>query len=81
MTKAIYQYEGEENKRRKPIIAEQEAKLNRRRTQIEKYEKKDQKEEADKLRRRCYTLEQSRIRPLRLIAGYYTGGADLHYGG
>ena len=68
MTKAIYQYEAEENKRRKPIIAEQEAKLNRWRTQIEKYEKKDQKEEADKLRRRCYTLEQSRIRPLRLIA-------------
>ena len=68
MTKAIYRYEMEENKRRKPIIAEQEAQLNKWRAQIEKYEKKDQKEEADKLRRRCFTLEQSRIRPLRLIA-------------
>ena len=41
MTKAIYQYEAEENKRRKPIIAEQEAKLNRWRTQIEKIIRKN----------------------------------------
>lgn len=68
MTKAIYKYEAEENKRRKPIIAEDEAQLNRWRAQIEKYEKKDQREEAENLRRRCFELEQSRIRPLRLIA-------------
>ena len=68
MTKAIYKYESEENKRRKPLIAEDEAKLNRWREQIEKYEKKDQREEAEDLRRRCFELEQSRIRSLRLIA-------------
>lgn len=68
MTKAIYKYEAEENRRRQPQIAEQEAQLNNWRAQIEKYEKKDQQEEADTLRRRCYKLEQSRIRPVRLIA-------------
>lgn len=40
MTKAIYQYEMEENKKRKPLIAGQEAQLNKWRMQIEKYEKK-----------------------------------------
>ena len=40
MIKAIYRYEMEENKRRKPTIAEQEAQLNKWRAQIEKYEKK-----------------------------------------
>ena len=68
MTKAIYKFEAEENKRRKPLIAEDEAQLNRWRTQIEKYERKDQREEAEDLRRSCFELEQSRIRPLRLIA-------------
>lgn len=68
MTNAIYKYEAEENKRRKPIIAEDEAQLNRWRTQIEKYEKKGQRDEAEELRHRCFELEQSRIRPLRLIA-------------
>ena len=68
MTKAIYQYEREENNRRKPMIAEEEAQLNRWRAQIEKYERKDLREEADNLRRECFALEQRRIRPLRLIA-------------
>lgn len=68
MTRSIYKYELEENKRRKPIIAEQEAQLNSWRAQIEKHEKKDMKEEADFLRRKCFELEQRRVRPLRLIA-------------
>lgn len=68
MTRSIYKYEMEENKRRQPVIAEQEAQLNRWRAQIEKYEKKGQRDEADTVRRQCYELEQRRIRPLRLIA-------------
>lgn len=68
MTKAIYKYEMEENKRRQPMIAEQETQLNKWRAQIEKYEKKDLRDEADTARRQCYELEQRRIRPLRLIA-------------
>ena len=50
------------------MIAEEEAQLNRWRAQIEKYERKDLREEADNLRRECFALEQRRIRPLRLIA-------------
>lgn len=68
MTRAIYKYEMEENKRRQPMIAEQEAQLNKWRTQIEKYEKKGLHDEADTTRRQCCELEQRRIRPLRLIA-------------
>ena len=68
MTRAIYKYEMEENKRRQPMIAEQEAQLNRWQAQIEKYEKKDLRDEADTARRQFYDLEQRRIRPLRLIA-------------
>lgn len=68
MTRAIYKYEMEENKRRQPMIAEQEAQLNKWRAQIEKYERKGLRDEADTARRQCYELEQRRIRPLRLIA-------------
>lgn len=68
MTKAIYKYEMEENNRRKPLIAEQEAQLNSWRMQIERHEKKERREEADALRRMCIELEQRRVRLLRLIA-------------
>ena len=68
MTRAIYKYEMEENNRRRPLIAEQEAQLSSWRMQIERHEKKEQREEADGLRRMCVELEQRCVRPLRLIA-------------
>lgn len=68
MSRVIYNYEKEENNRRRPLIAEQESQMNNLRARVEKHEKKDQQEEADALRRKCIELVQRRIRLLRLIA-------------
>ncbi len=66
MTKPITQYEAEVNERRKPEIAKQEAQLSFLKKQIDKLEKQNKEQEAQKLMLKCRELENKRMKLLRL---------------
>lgn len=71
LTKPLYEYEREENKKRTPIIDSQTIELNMKRNLIKKLEegkKEDGIEKAIMLQVKCRELEEKQVKYLRLIA-------------
>ena len=68
MTQPIYQYEKRENQRRHAIIEENQAQLNGWKKQIDILEREGKIDEAAKIRSQYHSLEENRVKSLRLVA-------------
>lgn len=71
MTKYLYEYEKEENKKRQVIIDQQTIELNTKKTLIKRLENSKKEEDLEKavlLQIECKELEEKQVKPLRIIA-------------
>lgn len=71
MTKYLYEYEKEENKKRQATIDKQTIELNTKRNLIKRLETSKKEEDIEKaicLQAECRELEENQTKPLRLIA-------------